>query len=66
MIEKDHPDLSVRSQCELLDVNRNRLKPRKTKVTGQDELIMSDLDEITTKWPLYSQRKLCRELRKYG
>ena len=66
MIEKDHPGLSVRSQCELLDVNRNRLKPRQTKVTEEDELIMRDLDEIYTKWPFYGQRKLCRELRKYG
>ena len=66
MIEKDHPDLSVRSQCELLDVNRNRLTPRQTKVTEEDELIMRDLDEIYTKWPFYGQRKLCRELRKYG
>jgi putative transposase len=28
MVEKDHPQLSVRVQCELLDVNRNRLEPR--------------------------------------
>jgi putative transposase len=28
MVEKDHPQLSVRAQCRLLDVNRNRLDPR--------------------------------------
>ena len=66
MIEKGHPKLSVRSQCTLVDVNRNRLKPRQTKITEQDELIMKDLDEIYTKWPFYSQRKLGRELLKYG
>ena len=49
MIEKDHPDISVRRQCKLLEVNRNRLKPRQTKVTEQDELIMKNLDEIYTK-----------------
>ena len=66
MIENDHPDLSVRSQSKLLDVNRNRLKPRKTKVTEQDELIMKDLDKIYTKWPFYGQRKLSHELQKHG
>lgn len=66
MIEKDHQKLSVRSQCKLLAVNRNRLKPRKTKITEEDELIMRDLDELYTKWPFYGQRKLLRELRKYG
>ena len=66
MIEKGHPKLSVRSQCTLVDVNRNRLKPRQTKITEQDELIMKDLDEIYTKWPFYGQRKLGRELLKYG
>ena len=49
MIEKDHPDISVRRQCKLLEVNCNRLKPRQTKVDEQDELIMKNLDEIYTK-----------------
>ena len=35
------------------DVNRNRLKSRKTKITEEDELIMKGLDEIYTKWPFY-------------
>jgi len=29
MVETDHPQLSIRKQCELLDVNRNRLTPKK-------------------------------------
>ncbi len=28
MVEKNHPQLSLRAQCQLLNVNRNRLKPR--------------------------------------
>jgi putative transposase len=31
MVEKDHPQLSIRAQCELLGVNRNRLKTRARK-----------------------------------
>ena len=66
MIENDHPKLLVRRQCKLLAVNRNRLAPRPTKLTEEDELIMRDLDVIYTKWPFYGQRKLMRELRKLG
>lgn len=66
MIEKDHPQLSVRTQCKLLEVNRNRLTPRATKLTGEDETIMKELDVIYTRWPFYGQRKLQRELWKLG
>ena len=66
MIEKDHPKLSVRRQCDLLEVNRNRLDKPQTKTSEEDELIMKDLDIIYTKWPFYGQRKLKRELRKRG
>jgi len=66
MIENDHPKLLVRRQCKLLAVNRNRLAPRPTKLTEEDELRIRDLDVIYTKWPVYSQGKLMRELRKLG
>lgn len=44
MIEKDHPKLSLRKQCELLEINRNRLAPPKSKVSEEDEQIMKALD----------------------
>lgn len=31
MVETDNPQLSIRTQCELLEVNRNRLEPKKPK-----------------------------------
>ncbi len=31
MVEADHSQLSIRQQCKLLDVNRNRLKPKQPK-----------------------------------
>ena len=58
MIEKDHPKLSLRKQCELLEINRNRLVPRKSKMSEEDEEIMKALDVIYTKWPFLGQRKL--------
>lgn len=48
MIEKDHPKHSLRKQCELLKINRNRLAQGKSKVSEEDEQIMKDLDVIYT------------------
>jgi putative transposase len=66
MIEKKHEKLSVRRQCELLDVNRNRLGPRAARITEEDELIMRCLDELHMEFPFLGSRKLRRELRDYG
>ena len=62
MIEKDHPKLSLRNQCELLGINRNRLRKTPTKLSEEDLKIMKDLDIIYTKWPFLGQRKLRLEL----
>ena len=65
MITPNHPKLSVRCQCKLLDVNRNRLK-KAVSISDEDHAIMRDLDEIYTAIPFYGQRKLLRELRNKG
>ena len=65
MIEKDHPELSIRRQCALIGVNRNRLECR-AKISKEDREIMRDLDELHTEWPFYGQRKLTRELQERG
>lgn len=66
MIEKNHKKLSVRRQCRLLKVNRNRLGPAKPRITEEDEQIMRSLDEIHMEMPFYGARKLRRELRDKG
>ncbi|MGK0199294.1 MAG: putative transposase, partial [Yoonia sp.] len=66
MIEKLHKKLSLRKQCQLLDVNRNRLEPRTERITGEDELIMRRLDELHMEFPFLGNRKLRRELRDFG
>jgi len=63
MIETQHPSLSVRRQCEMCGVNRNRLKPRVSRVSREDEEIMKAMDEIHTECPFLGQRKIVRELR---
>lgn len=66
MIDTKHPKLSVRKQAKMLDVNRNRLKPRQQKLTSADHKIMSKLDEIYMESPFYGQRKLRLELHDHG
>jgi putative transposase len=65
MIERNHPGLSVRRQAGLLGVNRNRLEAA-PRVSQEDRQVMRDLDELHTRWPVYGQRKLLRELRGLG
>ena len=66
MIEKKHQKLSIRRQCELLDVKRNRLKPRSARITEEDGLILRRLDELHMELPFYGSRKMQRELRDSG
>ena len=66
MIEKHHPQLSVRRQCKLLDVNRNRLHPRPPRKAKGDESIMKEIDRIYTECPFYGSRKIVADLRDIG
>lgn len=66
MIEKHHSQLSVRKQCQLLAVNRNRLSPRKPKQVEGDEAIMKEIDRIYTEFPFLGARKIMAELRDVG
>jgi putative transposase len=62
----NHESLSQRQQCKLLGVNRNRLNPRPTKKTQEDQDIMRLIDEIHMKYPFYGQRNIQHELKKNG
>ena len=66
MIERAHKKLSVRKQCDLLDVNRNRLKPRAPKRTASDLAVMAAMDVLHTEFPFLGARKLVLELRDLG
>lgn len=58
MTEKNHSDISVRRQCELLGVNRNRLKPAKPKCTEEDLVLCRLIDEIHMEWPAAGARMI--------
>jgi putative transposase len=63
MIEHDNPKLSIRRQCALLAVNRNRLGPRAPKRTASDLELMRLIDALHTEFPFLGAREIVRELR---
>ena len=64
MVELTHPQLSVRKQCALLDVNRNRLTSPAPKISDEDQRIMELLDRIHTAAPCFGSRRMRAVLRR--
>lgn len=63
LIEKNHPELSVREQCELLQLNRSSVYwPHKPEVSTQDIQIMNAIDELYTKRPFFGVRRITDHL----
>lgn len=66
MIDHVRPELSVRRQCELLNVSRSGLY-YEPEPTSPDELaLMRRIDELHLQYPFYGSRKLADALRKEG
>jgi putative transposase len=69
MVESTHPQLSVRRQCELLAVNRNRLEDAShegsTPLSEADASMVRRMDEVHLEHPELGARRLkawlCRE-----
>lgn len=67
LVDPSDPQLSIRRQCSLLGVNRNRLAFPAAKVTVTDLGIMRRLDELHLRFPTFGTRGLRRLLRReYG
>jgi putative transposase len=67
LVEKDHPRLSVRRQCELLGVARSNLTYEAVEQSAEDLQIKRLLDEIYLKDPCLGSRRLVTVLeRDYG
>lgn len=69
MVEKDNPQLSVRKQCELLGINRNRLIPRESQQWEPTESHAEMLELmllIHAKDPTMGTRQLRRVLWRNG
>jgi len=55
LVERGHPDLSVRLQCELLGVNRTGLYYEPVGESEENLLLMRLLDEQYTRAPFYGR-----------
>ena len=60
LVERNHPLLSVRQQCELLGVNRSSLYyvPQPEVVSDEQLALMRLVDEIYTRYPFFGTRQM--------
>ena len=65
-IDRDHPQLSVRRQCELLGLNRSSLYYDPVPIPEEDFRIMRKIDQIYTRMPYYGIRKMTKALKELG
>lgn len=65
-IDEHHATLSVRRQCDLLEINRSSLYYTPVEESEYNLLLMRELDEQYTKTPFYGVRRMTIHLRKLG
>ena len=66
LVERGHPEISVRRQCELLGVNRSGLYYEPVGESEENLLLMRLLDEQYTRTPFYGSRKMTEWLASEG
>ena len=66
LIDADHPELSVRRQCELLELNRSSLYYEPAEETPENLALMRLIDKEYTAHPFYGSRKIALWLGRQG
>jgi len=66
LVEVDHPELSVRRQCELLGLSRSSLYYQPIGETPENLRLMRLIDEQYTACPFYGSRKMTAWLEQRG
>ena len=66
LVERGHPEISVRRQCELLGVNRSGLYYEPVGESEENLRLMRLLDEQYTRTPFYGSRKMAEWLATEG
>jgi putative transposase len=66
LIERDHPQLSVRRQCELLGLNRATLYYRPARESALNLELMRLIDEQYLQTPFYGWPRMTAHLRRRG
>jgi putative transposase len=66
LIEHDNKSVSVREQCELLELNRSSLYYKKADIDAWDLELMKLIDEQYMKTPFFGSRRMTATLKKSG
>ena len=66
LVERGHPEISVRRQCELLGVNRSGLYYEPVGESEENLLLLRLLDEQYTRTPFYGSRNMAEWLATVG
>lgn len=66
MIDMKSTQLSIKRQCELLEINRSTVYAKATAMTSEALKILSRMDEIFTEHPYYGNRRMMQVLKAEG
>ena len=66
LVEPEHPEISVRRQCDLLGINRSGLYYQPTGESEENLKLMRLLDEEYTRHPFFGSRRMVAWLRGQG
>jgi len=66
MIRRDHPDLSLSQQCQVLAISRSSFYYRSKGESVENLALMRRIDELFLKYPFYGSRQMVRQLRREG
>ena len=65
-LDRGHPRVSIRRQCQLLGVARSGVYRRPRSANDNDLALMRRIDELFTDWPFLGSRRLTAMLRAEG
>ena len=66
LVERDHAELSIRRQCQLLSLARSGLYRPPPAANDNDIVLMRRIDELFTAWPFLGSRRMTAMLRAEG
>ena len=61
-MERNQPELSLKSQAELLSLSRSSLYYQPVMPSAEEIAIKHRIDELYTAWPFYGSRKITVKL----
>ena len=66
MIRRDHPNLSLSQQCQVLAISRSSFYYAPKGESPSSLALMRRIDELFLKYPFYGSRQMVRQLRREG